>query len=350
MNKDEEGYIGELKDDGYQSSELGVEEEAVNSEGEDDEECMGDIKGGGYQSSELGVKEETVKCEDDDEKECVGDIKDDGYQSSEIGAEDETVKADGDDEEKCMGGINDDEYQLSELGVEEIAKDTNNECGRWKIGTFVAICGLALIFVVVGVGARNRYKGTDVYREGGTGETASAVLVPNGNENDTATALPSVCLPKQYFEFVMADAVVEYNCNFYKQCDGNFADTGACDGNTGIICEGACNGPDGACKDNQGDIQGCSCLGSDSCTENEGDVRLFSCNGKLACKRNTGTIGTLSCNGKNRACFLNHGDVGNESCNGLKACWENEAPVKEKSCNGKESCVKNSGAIGAKSW
>jgi hypothetical protein len=302
-----------------------------------------------------------------DEEGYIGELKDDGYESSALGVEDETVKSDGDDEEECMGDLNDEEYQLSELGVEEITNDKNNKNGRWKIGALVAICSLVLISVAAGVGASNKDKGTAVY-----GETVSIIEVPNENESENVNGdvapLPSVCLSKQYFEAVMADAVEEYSCNLDIQCDGNLADTGSCGGNTGTICDGSCNSPDEACKDNQGDIQSCSCLGSYSCNENEGDVRLFSCNGKHACKKNIGTIGTLSCNGKNKACYDNHGDVAAQSCNALKSCLENEGkissescnhsnaceknegPIGEKSCNGPMSCLKNSGAIGAKSW
>eukprot|EP00984_Skeletonema_dohrnii_P013530 scaffold5596_cov132-Skeletonema_dohrnii-CCMP3373.AAC.10 len=400
VSNDEEECVGELDDEEFQSSGLG-DEENVKSIGDDEEEYMCDINGEESQSSGLADEDEEIKSIGGDE-ECVGEKE---YQSSGL-ADDETS---GGDDEECVGGglnsyqssdhgdegsaksnVGDDEfvgyvkteeYQSNELGAEETTKGNNKKYGRWKIGAFVVVCSLVIISIAAGVGANNS-KRADVNREGGgVGETASVTVVPQENENeaenenesenvsetlnDVATPPPSICIAKKSFEIAMADEVEEFSCNMDKQCDGN-ADIGACVGNNGTICDGACNSPE-ACIDNQGDIQSCSCLGVDACNTNEGDVGLFACNGKHACKKNSGTIGTLSCNDHNRACFDNHGNVAPESCNGVKACLENDGsislkscnnlkschentgPVGERSCNGQESCMKNFGTIGAKS-
>ncbi len=317
------------------------DEEAAESMIENEEEYKCDVNSEEYQSSGL-ADDETA----DDDEICVDDaIKDEEYQSSEHG------------DEFCEGGINDEEYQSSELVVE----DESNKHGRRKVGAFIAICSLVLVCVAAGVGAS--YNRANVNREGIAAVTENEF--ESESVSDVASSPPSLCLSKQSFELAMADEVEEYSCNIDKQCDSNDAD--ACYGNTGTICDGACNSLE-ACVDNQGDIQSCSCLGTDACNINEGDVGLFSCNGKHACKKNKGSIGTLSCNGHNRACFDNNGDVEPESCNGLKACLENHGsigfkscnnvkschentgPIGERSCNGEESCLFNTGTIVAKSW
>ena len=356
VNNDEGGNVGEPNDEEGYVSELHDEEENA-SEFNDEEENVSELNDEGKNVSGLNETQETAESNGDDEGGYIGDV------------------------------INDEEYQANEFGVNDNTVGKNNKYWRsyWKIG-FLAAFILVIIFVAAGVGgSRNKDKGVAVYEEGGgLGETASVIVVEseenkseiaNENEsggenetvNDVVAAPPPVCLSKQSFETAMADEVELYSCNLDKQCASNSADLGACGGNTGTICDGACNS-DEACTDNQGDIQSCSCLGNDACNANEGDVGLLACNGKHACKKNTGTIGTLSCNGSNRACFDNNGGIAPESCNGVKACWENDGaisfkscnemlachenigPVAEKSCNGRESCLKNSGAISAKSW
>ena len=291
-----------------------------------------------------------------DDEECVGDeLKDEEYQSTA----------------SSIGTTNDEEYQSSEFGVE----GKKNKYGRWKLGVLVFVFGLILVAVVAGIGSNNN-------RAVRGGETASVTVLPQDNEDesmieneteiesasenmdDVEAPLPSVCLPKESFEIAMADAVEEYSCNTDVYCHTVPANN-ACNGNTGTICEGACNSP-AACLDNKGDVQSCSCLGNDACHENEGDLGLFACNAKNACKKNKGTIGMLSCN-KNRACFdnvgdvefescdgnkaclHNHGSISFKSCNSFKACNENRGPVGEQACNGRESCLHNSGTIGPKS-
>eukprot|EP00984_Skeletonema_dohrnii_P013516 scaffold5595_cov71-Skeletonema_dohrnii-CCMP3373.AAC.1 len=310
VSNDEEECVGELDDEEFQSSGLG-DGENVKSIGDDEEEYMCDINGEESQSSGLADEDEEIKSIGGDEEcvgekeyqssglgddetsggddvECVGDGLN-SYQSSDHGDEG-SAKSNGDDE--FVGYIKTEEYQSNELGAEETTKGNNKKYGRWKIGAFVVVCSLVIISIAAGVGANNS-KRIDVNREGGgVGETASVTVVPQENENETenetesenasetsssslnnvATPPPTICIAKQSFEIAMADEVEEFSCNMDKQCDGNAdTDIGACVGNNGTICDGACNSPE-ACIDNQGDIQSCSCLGVDACNTNEGDV------------------------------------------------------------------------------
>ena len=291
---------------------------------------------------------QSFEIEDEgDEEDCIRGSED------EHAADDDLTNDQGDDDGFSIEDVNDEEYQSNEMDMAENIQ--HNQYGRRRIGILIAVCSLVLICFVAGVGASN--KGERERYDG------SASAIENVEENNVA-ATPSECISKATFEIAMEDEVEEFDCNLDSICND---DVGACDGNTGIVCYGACNSP-GGCTDNQGEIQSCSCSDSDACDRNSGDIGLFSCNGKHACKKNKGDIGTLSCNGNSRACFGNNGNVESESCNGLQACLENhgsisfkscsdfkschlnEGPVGEESCNGQESCMKNYGTIGRKSW